>query len=261
MNPSNGSRVALITGAASGIGRSVVARFAGSGMSVVAVDVAAPDDDGGAAAQVLSVQGDVRSMDDMEAAVDAGVERFGRLDIVAAVAGILKLGKVTEMSHADRDAVLGVNLIGAWNTIAASLPAILRSPGPRRVLVCGSLASVVAAPGQAAYVASKHGLVGLVKAIALEHALEGVTANVISPASVATSMLDETKVPGNVATTPVGRVCTPDEVAAMFEFLASADAGYVTGENVVMDGGCKAVNVHSYAAKLSSAPGPSAGGS
>jgi NAD(P)-dependent dehydrogenase (short-subunit alcohol dehydrogenase family) len=251
--PAREDRVALVTGAASGVGRAVATRFAAEGMTVVGVDITPPDQvpDESGTPPVRNLQGDVRRIEDLHAAVDLCRREYGRLDVVAPIAGLLRTGLITEMAHEDRDAVLDVNLRGVWNTVQASLPLVAVSPGPRRIVVCGSLTAVVGAPGQGAYVASKHALVGLVKAAALECAADEITVNMVSPAGVDTALLRDALTAEQVAefeaTTPVGRLSLPDEVAGCFVFVASRDAGYMTGENMVVDGGCKAVNVHNVA--------------
>ena len=244
-------RVALITGAGSGVGRAVALRFVRAGASVIGFDRSAAGlaktvAESGEA--VVATVGDVREPATLDAAVTAARDRFGGLDIVAAIAGISKTGPLLEMSDADRDAILEVNLVGVWNTIRAALPALLeRGPGGR-ILACGSIESVLGGAGLAAYVASKHGLVGLVKSIALEVAKAGITANVISPAGVDTDLLRAVVPPESIAhiahTTPVHRLSTPDEVAAFFEFLAGPDTGYMTGGNIVVDGGVVLLNSH-----------------
>jgi NAD(P)-dependent dehydrogenase (short-subunit alcohol dehydrogenase family) len=245
-------RVALVTGAASGVGRAVTLRYLKAGAAVVAVDVnetgladlAAYGD------ALRRIPADVRDPAALAAAVDSAVSSFGGLDVVAAIAGVSRTGSLLSMSDADRDFIFGVNVIGVWNTVRAALPAIqARGPGGR-VLACGSIESVLGGAGLAAYVSSKHALVGLIKSVALECAPSGITANVVSPAGVDTEMLRTVVPPEDIAhiaaTTPVARLCQPDEVAAFFEFLAGPDAGYITGANVVVDGGVALLNSHTF---------------
>lgn len=244
-------RRVLVTGAASGIGRAVAARFARNGVEVVAFDL---DADGlgslrsesqaeGAGGRIHPAVGDVRDLEALAAAVE------GRdVDVVAAIAGISRVGSVADMDLEVRDLVVDVNLHGVWNTVRAALPGLRRRSPGGRIIACGSVESVLAGEGLAAYVASKHAVVGLIKSLALELATEGITANVVSPAGVDTALL-RAVVPLEVvdhiaATTPIPRLSTPEEVAAFFEFLAGEEAGYVTGENIVVDGGVKLVNSH-----------------
>jgi NAD(P)-dependent dehydrogenase (short-subunit alcohol dehydrogenase family) len=243
-------RVALVTGAASGVGRAVARRYLAAGASVVAVDrnaegLAELEDPGGRLATALA---DVVVRAELEPAVEIAVSEFGGLDIVAAIAGISRTGSVLDMSDEDRDAILSVNLIGVWNTVKAALPALLDRGEGGRILACGSIDSVLGGAGLAAYVASKHGLIGLIKSVALECAPHGITANVVSPAGVDTEMLRAVVPPNAIQhiaeTTPVSRLCHPDEVAAFFEFLAGSDTGYLTGSNIVVDGGVVLLNSH-----------------
>ena len=243
-------RVALVTGAASGVGRAVAQRYLAAGALVVAVDrnpdglktVEGPD------ARLARVGADVTVPADLQSAVATATDRFGGLDIVAAVAGISRTGSVLTMSDSDRDAILDVNLIGVWNTVKAALPALIERGEGGRIIACGSVESVLGGAGLAAYVASKHGLVGLIKSVALECAPLGITANVVSPAGVDTEMLRTVVPPEAIQhiadTTPISRLCSPDEVAAFFEFLAGPDAGYLTGSNIVVDGGVVLLNSH-----------------
>ena len=239
-------KTALVTGAASGVGRAVALRYAGAGARIIAFDTNADgleETVGRGGESIVPAQGDVRDSASLERALN-GVD----VDIVAAIAGVSRVGRILDMEDADRDFVLGVNLVGVWNTIKAALPGLLRRGPGGRILVCGSIESVLGGEGLSAYVASKHGVLGLVKSIALEYATAGITANVISPAGVDTELL-RTVVPPEAIdhiakTTPIPRLCSPDEVAAFFEFLAMPVTAYMTGENVIVDGGLKLVNAH-----------------
>jgi NAD(P)-dependent dehydrogenase (short-subunit alcohol dehydrogenase family) len=244
-------RVALVTGAGSGVGRGVALRFVRAGASVVGFDVNA---DGLAKTRAESgdrmavAVGDVRDRATLDAAVARATSEFGGLDIVCPIAGITRTATLLDMTDDERDLVLDVNLVGVWNTIKAGLPAQLERGAGGRILVCGSIESVLGGAGLSAYVATKHALLGLVKSVALELAKTGITANVISPAGVDTDLLRSVVPPEAVAhiahTTPVDRLSTPDEVAAFFEFMAGPDTGYMTGGNIVVDGGVQLLNSH-----------------
>lgn len=241
---STDARVALVTGAASGVGRAVAERYVRKGIRVIGCDRHPQEPITGVTPVVL----DVRDPDQLSRAVDIARDQFGRLDIVAAIAGVLRTSSVMTMSDADRDLVFGVNVFGVWNTVRATIPLLAESPGPRRILMCGSVATAVAAPEQAAYVASKHALVGMAKSLALELAPSGITVNVISPASVETDMfsgVDDRTREHFARTTPVGRLAQADEIASFFDVLASSETGYMTGSNIMVDGGCSIVNPHS----------------
>jgi len=244
-------KVALVTGAASGVGRAVALRYVAAGAAVIGFDRNA-DGLQAIAAQtgenLLGISGDVRDPLSLQDAVDRGAAEFGGLDIIAAIAGISRTGALLDMSDDDRDAIIDVNLVGVWNTIKAGLPRMMKRGPGGRILACGSIESVLAGAGLAAYVASKHGLVGLIKSVALELATTGITANVISPAGVDTELLRTVVPPAAIAhiadTTPVGRLSTPEEIAAFFEFMAGPESGYMTGGNLVIDGGVALLNSH-----------------
>lgn len=243
-------KTALVTGAASGVGRGVALRFAARGASVIAFDVAPEglatlaSEAGEHGAQITAAIGDVRDRSTLDAAV-AGHD----VHVVCAIAGISKVASVLAMSDEDRDRIWDVNIAGVWNTIKACLPGLMRNGPGGRIIVCGSIESVLGGEGLSAYVASKHAVLGMVKSIALELATTGITANVVSPAGVDSALLRQVVPPEGVAhiaaTTPIPRLCTGDEVAAYFEFLASPETAYMTGENLMVDGGLKLVNAHS----------------
>lgn len=248
-------RVAFVTGAGSGVGAGVARRFMRAGASVVAVDVNAQGlealRDELSSDRLLATVADVTDAAQLTAAVAAGRERFGTVDTVAAIAAITRFSTFAEMTDVDRDAVFGVNFFGVWNSVAATLPDIResrRNGRPGRVILCGSIESVLGSAGLSSYVAAKHAVVGLAKCLALELAPELITANVISPAGIDTPMLRSVLPPDALeafkASTPIARLSTPDEVAAFFLFVAAEDAAYMTGENIVVDGGTKVVNAH-----------------
>ena len=268
-NGSMESRCALVTGAGSGVGRAVALRYARAGATVVMVDVfgdgmARTVELGGPELEkaLVPVVADVREVDQLRGAVRAAEDRTGGVDVVAAIAGLSRAARMLEMDHATRDLVFGVNLLGVWNTMEAALPSLLaRGPGGR-ILVCGSVECVLAGESLAAYVASKHGVLGLAKSMALELATSGITVNVVSPAGVDTEMLrsvvSREDIAHVAATTPVPRLSTPDEVAAFFEFLVGPETAYLTGENIVVDGGLKLVNAHTAGVALGRQKGESA---
>lgn len=248
-------RVALITGGGSGVGYAVTRRWVASGGSAIAVDV-----DGAGLGRLraeihtdrLHTQvADVTVRSELADAVAKGRRLFGTVDTVAAIAAISRSIAFAEMSEVDRDEVVNVNFNGVWNSVSAALPDIRasrRDGRPGRVILCGSIESVLGSAGLSAYVAAKHAVVGLAKCLALELAPEEITANVISPAGIDTPMLRNALHPDAVeafkASTPISRLCSPNEVAAFFLFVASEDAAYMTGENLVVDGGTKVVNAH-----------------
>lgn len=257
-------RVAVITGAGRGIGAATARSLAGAGWQLVLVDVAADDpaipyrlatrDDLDAVAEEcggVAVVGDVRRQDDMDRAVATAVESFGGLDAVVAAAGVMA-GGVPTWSTADQtwDALMGVNLQGVWRLARAGVPALLRRPEPRqgRVVAVASVAGTTGMPLLGAYVASKHGVLGLVRSLAAELAPQGITANVVSPGSTDTEMLLATADIYGLADPiefavhhPTGRLVRPDEVAALISWVASPASSGVTGAVLAVDAGMSAV--------------------
>jgi SDR family mycofactocin-dependent oxidoreductase len=251
--------VAIVTGAARGIGAATVRALAAQGWSVVAVDRAADDPalpyplatreelDALAAPAVHPFVADVRDADALAAATAEAEIRFGGLDAAIAVAGVMAGGVPQwQLPAAAQQAVLDVNLGGVLNLASAAIPAMLRQPEPRRgrFLVVTSAAATKGLPMLAAYCAAKAGAAGLVRALAVELAGTGITANAVSPGSTATAMLDETarlyglpSAQDFAAQQPLARLIEPDEIAAVLAFLAGAGGAAVTGAVVPVDGG------------------------
>ena len=260
-------RVALVTGAARGIGAATVRALAGAGWSVLAVDSAADDPalpypmasladlsavvrqagDSAGGDQVRSFVADVRDLDAVTAAVAEAEHRWGGLDAAVAAAGVIAGGvPLWEVPLAQQQAVLDVNLGGVLSLARAAVPALLRRPVPRsgRFLAVSSAAATRGLPMLAAYSAAKAGVAGLIRALAAELADSGVTANAVSPGSTATPILDESarlyRLPGAEAFAgqqPAGRLLDPAEVAAVLAFLASPASSGMTGAVVPVDGG------------------------
>lgn len=242
-------KAAIVTGAASGIGRATVLAFARAGARVVAADV---DADGGEAtaaaargegADVTFVSCDVRSGAAVDALVAHAVARFGRLDCAANNAGIEgMLAPIGDCPEAAAAQVLDVNLMGVWRCLHAELPC-MAAQGGGAIVNTASVAGLVGAGGLAPYVASKHGVVGLTKAAALEYAARGVRVNAICPGVIQTPMVDRLAAasPGVIeallAVKPMGRLGTPEEVAAAIVWLCSDAASFTTGHALTVDGG------------------------
>lgn len=254
--------VALVTGAARGIGAATVRTLATRGWSVLAVD-GAKDDPAlpypmGTEAELSAVAevapdrvqtyvADVRDDDALAAAVAAARTRWGGLDAAIAAAGVIAGGApMWTVPHAQERAVLEVNLGGVLNLARVAIPALLDRPAPRsgRFLAVASAAATRGLPMLAAYCAAKAGVAGLIRALAAELGDTGVTANAVSPGSTDTAMLAQTarlytldSAAEFAAQQPVGRLLAPTEVAAALAFLAGPESSGMTGAVVPVDGG------------------------
>lgn len=255
------SRVALVTGAARGIGAETVAQLNAAGWSIVAVDRAAEDPrlpyamgtpeqlDAvvGACADAVAVRADVADGAAMAAAVALAEARFGGLDAVLACAGVIAGGvPAWEVPLAQEQAVIETDLIGVMVAARVGIPALLRRPEPRsgRFVAIASAAATRGLPMLAAYCAAKAGVAGLVRALAMELRGTGVTANAVAPGSTDTLMLAESArlydLPGAASFAsqqPIERLLEPGEIAAMLVWLAGEHAGGVSGALIAVDGG------------------------
>jgi len=241
-------RVALVTGAGRGIGAAAVSALAARGWSVLAVDRA--DDDPrlpyAVGAPGVAYAADVTDPDALAGAVAFAEERFGGLDAVVAAAGVIAGGAPHwEVAPEQERAVLEVDLGGVLNAARAGVPALLRRPEPRegRFIAVASAAAVRGLPMLAAYCAAKAGVTGFIRALAVEVAGTGVTANAVSPGSTRTPMLEETARLYGIAAEdfaaqqPLGRLLEPDEVAAFIAWLAGPESRGATGAVFPVDGG------------------------
>ena len=239
-------RVALVTGGSRGIGAAVAQALASAGAALAvcarngeaaAATAAAIVGQGG---QAFGAAADVSRAADAERVVAACVERFGRLDILVNNAGITRDGLVLRMKDEDWSDVLAVNLNGAFYCARSALRAILKQKQSGRIINVGSVVGSTGNPGQANYVASKAGLVGLTKALSKEVASRGVTVNAVAPGFIETDMtagLPDAAKDAYRAQIPLGRFGTAAEVAAVVAFLASDAAAYITGQVIHVNGG------------------------
>jgi SDR family mycofactocin-dependent oxidoreductase len=262
-------KVAFITGAARGQGRAHAVRLAEDGADIIAVDVCAPvrhsavetatSDDMATTVDVVEGLGraivahrvDVRSLDGLRTAVDDGVARFGRLDIVIANAGITAGGWSSyEMPEDAWDAVVDVNLGGAWRTCVASIPHVVAGGRGGSIVLTSSIAGLRGLPGSAAYTSAKHGEVGLCKVLALELAQHDIRVNTIHPHGVNTEMVrsrdSQAPMPAGIdprvlqvfaPLLPVRGMAEPEDIAAIVSWLVSDAARFLTGCQIPIDFG------------------------
>jgi NAD(P)-dependent dehydrogenase (short-subunit alcohol dehydrogenase family) len=237
-------KVALVTGAASGIGRASALALAQAGASVVVADV---DAEGGeesvalverAGGTALFCRTDVSQADDVEGLVAMAAERFGRLDIAHNNAGILgKPALTAEYPEEEFDRLLAINLKGVWLCMRYEIPKMLEQGGGAIVNTASS-AGLVAMPALPAYVASKHGVAGLTKAAALDYAKSGIRVNAVCPGFIDTPLVQRAGATqaGADKYVPTGRIGRPEEVAEAVLWLCSDAASYVTGALLSVDG-------------------------
>lgn len=244
------TRVALITGGAQGIGFAIAKRFIGAGHCVVLCDVnadalrKAEQDLSGGGAKVLALSADVTQETAVAQVMTSVDAKFGRLDIVVNSAGILGLvnNKVPRVEDTPTDLwnrVIGVNLNGPFFVCRAAVPFMRRNKWGRIINIASRAARMRA--GDPAYSASKAGLVALSRVLAGDTGGDGITVNCIAPSRVATPLTAQIGGPEvmarKIAETPMGRIATPEDIAGVAAFLASEDAGFVTGAIVDVTGG------------------------
>ena len=238
-------KVALVTGASQGIGRDTALALAEAGAKVA---VAARNEERLAAlvkdivaegGEAFAVRMDVADTEQVKSGFKAVIEKLGRLDILVNNAAITRDGLALRMKADDWDAVIRTNLTGAHLCIQQALPSMMRARAGR-IINISSVVAEMGNAGQANYVAAKAGLIGLTKAIAMEIASRNITVNAVAPGFIETPMTDvlSTEVKENLKTRiPLGRMGCPRDVAAAIVFLASDEAGYITGHVLDVNGG------------------------
>jgi glucose 1-dehydrogenase len=246
-------KVAIVTGAAAGIGLACAKRFAKEGAKVVLADVNV--DKGEQAAEEIQAGGgdavfvkcDVGDKAQVDALVDSAVAAFGRLDCAVANAGIVHAADFLDLDEADFDRVIRVNLKGVFLTGQSAARQMVRQGTPGTVINMSSVNAVMAIPSITPYVVAKGGVNQLTKVMALALADKGIRVNAIGPGSIATELAqavisDPEKRRNAMCRTPMGRFGEPDEVASVAVFLASEDSSYITGQTIYPDGGRLALN-------------------
>ncbi|OFX27384.1 MAG: hypothetical protein A2Z07_08300 [Armatimonadetes bacterium RBG_16_67_12] len=241
-------KIALVTGGSSGLGRAMVVALARAGARVAFTYRSNADgarslvEEIGRPADVLAIGGDVGSDADVERIVADTVGRFGGIDILVNNAGITRDALVMRMSHEDWHAVIETNLTGAVRCCRHALPHLFTSAAGRIINVA-SIAGITGSPGQANYSAAKAALIGLTEVLAHELAPRGITANTVAPGTIDAGIvagLSEDLRRRLIETVPLGRMGTAEEVAALVVFLAGAEASYITGQTIAVDGGTSA---------------------
>jgi 3-oxoacyl-[acyl-carrier protein] reductase len=238
------NKVALVTGASRGIGKAIAAKLAAQGALVVC---AARGDHARATAGEISAAGgraeaitlDVTDDGAMAKAPGEIVEKHGRLDVVVSNAGITRDQLLMRMKRDDWDAVMATNLTATFLLTQAAIRPMLKQRGGR-IIAIGSIVGEIGNAGQANYAASKAGLIGFAKALAREVASRGITVNVIAPGMIDTDMtraISEKVQVDWAAQIPLGRLGSPDDVAAAACYLASDEAAYITGHVLAVNGG------------------------
>ena len=237
-------RVALITGASRGIGRAIAMRLAAQGATVLAAargeNAAGTVQDieaAGGKAEVVAL--DVTDTAAVDASIAAALERHGRIDILVNNAGITRDQLMLRLKRDDWDAVLATNLTSAYTITQAVLKPMIRQRAGRIVCI-SSVVGQSGNAGQANYAASKAGLIGFAKSVALEVASRNITVNVVAPGMIATDMtgvLPEKTREALITRIPLGRLGAPEDVASAVCFLVSDEAAYITGQVLAVNGG------------------------
>jgi len=251
-------KTAVVTGSTSGIGLAYATALAGAGANVMLNGFGEADAIAGiverlssGGARVLHDGADVTQADEVERMIARAADELGSVDVLVNNAGVQHVAAVEQLPLDKWDLILGVNLSAAFYAIRSALP-LMRAKGWGRIISTASAHSLVASPNKAAYVASKHGLAGLTKSVALECARDGVTVNCVSPGYVWTTLI-ENQIPDTMATRgltreqvvndvllaaqPTKAFVTPEQVAALGLYLCRDEAAAITGANLSVDGG------------------------
>lgn len=245
------NKVALITGAATGIGRAIAIAFAKEGAVVGLYDInekmgkSTLEEVGGVGGETLFLKGDVSNTQDVRNAVEKVVDQYNRIDILVNNAAFAIKGTIATITEEEWDRQIDVNLKSVYLFSHLVIP-IMANHGGGVILNTGSVTSLVGVPDFAAYVASKSGMLGITRAMALDHASMNIRVNCICPSGIKTPLMEwqfqnasnpELERRRVVDLHPLGRMGEPDELAQLFVYLASDDASYITGSVFSFDGG------------------------
>ncbi len=235
-----------MTGAASGIGKATATRLAAEGATVIASDISTSVDDvaaeineaGGTAVALLA---DVSQRAGAEAPIDLALDRFGQLDVVCNVAGVLAASHSDQTTDEEWERVIAVNLTGVFYTTRRALPALVESKGA--IVMASSTSALSGHPWMTAYSASKGGVLAMTRTLAMEYARRGVRVNAVAPGGITTPMVGELQLPDDVdfslfdRISPLDEFRGPETVASAILFLAAPEAAHINGEVLRVDGG------------------------
>jgi len=235
-----------VTGAASGIGKATATRLAAEGATVIASDISTSVDDvaaeineaGGTAVALLA---DVSQRAGAEAPIDLALDRFGQLDVVCNVAGVLAASHSDQTTDEEWERVIAVNLTGVFYTTRRALPALVESKGA--IVMASSTSALSGHPWMTAYSASKGGVLAMTRTLAMEYARRGVRVNAVAPGGITTPMVGELQLPDDVdfslfdRISPLDEFRGPETVASAILFLAAPEAAHINGEVLRVDGG------------------------
>lgn len=246
-------KTALITGASKGIGEGIAKAFASHGANLILAARSSRTKELAEelcreGAHAIAVEMDVTKPESIKEGIQASLKEFGRIDILVNNAGVCKLGSFLEQSDEDRDFHIDVNIKGVWNATKAVLPYMVKQNYGKIVVMSSVTGDMVADPGEAAYAMTKAALVGFTKALAREVAAHNITVNAICPGYVMTPMVEgmasqscpenpASVIEGIASGVPLGRLAKPVEVGELAAFLSSEESSYITGTQIVIDGG------------------------